>query len=123
MEKIKGYKGLIVWQKSILLTDTIYAVTKSFPKEEIYGLTSQIRRSAVSVPSNIAEGSSRHGTSEFIQFLSIVKASLAEVDTQLIIAEHQNYISAKQMKELDTLITEIDAMLYSLILTLKRKKS
>jgi len=85
-EKVKSYRELLVWQKSIELVDEIYKVIKMFPKEETYALCDQLRRSAVSIPSNIAEGQARQHTGEFKQFLFIALGSLAELDTQLVIA-------------------------------------
>ena len=85
---MKTHRDLDVWKKSVSLVTSIYEITKSFPKEEIYGLTNQIRRAAVSVPSNIAEGSARQGNKEFIQFLYIALGSLTELETQLIIARN-----------------------------------
>ncbi len=90
---MKKHKDLDVWKKSILLVTLIYDVTKGFPNEEMYGLTNQIRRSAVSVPSNIAEGSARQGDKEFAHFLYISLGSLSELETQLIIANNLNYLS------------------------------
>src|SRR5262249_3045343 len=90
---MRHYKDLLVWQKAIELVTQVYIVTRSFPREELYGLTSQIRRAAVSVPSNIAEGQARLSPGEFRQFLGIARGSLAELDTQLIIAEKLGYIT------------------------------
>ena len=90
---MKHYKDLLVWQKAIALVTQVYVVTRSFPREERYGLTSQIRRAAVSVPSNIAEGQARLTPGEFRQSLGIAKGSLAELDTQLIIAENLGYLT------------------------------
>lgn len=84
---IKSFKQLIVWQKSILLVKEIYEITKKFPQNEMYGLVSQMRRSAVSLPSNIAEGYKRRGIKEYLQFLSIAEASSAELETQIIISK------------------------------------
>jgi four helix bundle protein len=81
MAKLQGYRDLIVWQKSMTLTKQVYSCTRSFPKEETYGLTSQIRRAAVSIPANIAEGQARNSTGEFLQFLGIARGSLAELET------------------------------------------
>jgi four helix bundle protein len=83
---VKSFKDLIVWQRSIDLTMEIYRLTRGFPREEMFGLTSQLRRAAISIASNIAEGQSRGTTGEFIQFLGIARGSNAEIDTQLIIA-------------------------------------
>lgn len=87
------FKNLTVWQKAIALVTRIYVTTQLFPREELYGLTSQIRRAAVSIPSNIAEGQARHTSREFRHFLSIAKGSLAELETQLIIAENLGYLT------------------------------
>src|SRR5712692_6834223 len=81
--KPKHYKELLVWQKGMTLAKIVYRLTSRFPQEERYGLISQMRRAAISVPSNIAEGQARRGTNEFLQFLSIAEGSLAELDTQL----------------------------------------
>ena len=89
----RNYKDLIVWQKSMELVVVVYEATKVFPKEELYGLTSQIRRAAVSIPSNIAEGQGRESKKEFFQFLSIAYGSLREVETQILIAERLSYIN------------------------------
>ena len=91
---MKHYKDLLVWQKAIALVTQVYVLTRSFPREEWYGLTSQIRRAAVSVPSNIAEGQARLTPGEFRHFLGIARGSLAELDTQLIIAEKLGYLAA-----------------------------
>ena len=92
MEFSSHYK-LDVWKKSIDLVSDIYLLSKDLPKEELYGLTGQLRRSAVSVPSNIAEGAARKNKKEFTQFLYIALSSLAELDTQLIIAENLGYLT------------------------------
>jgi four helix bundle protein len=83
MKKIRNYRDLIVWQKSIALVTEVYSITRLFPKEELYGLISQIRRSAVSIPSNIAEGYGRYSTNDYIRFLQIAIGSLYEFQTQL----------------------------------------
>ncbi|MDO8492135.1 MAG: four helix bundle protein [bacterium] len=110
---IKEYKDLIVWQKSILLVKDIYLITKQFPKEEVYNLTSQMRRSAISVPSNIAEGYCRRNKKEYIQFLGIASGSAAELETQIIIAKeiysHSDYVKA------ESLLQEIRKMLFVLV--------
>jgi four helix bundle protein len=90
---IKGHKDLDVWKKSVDLVVELYKITASFPKEEIYGLTSQMRRAAVSIPSNIAEGAGRRGNKEFVQFLHISLGSLAELETQIIIAGRLQFIA------------------------------
>ena len=85
-EKAGGYRDLLVWQKGIVLAKEVYRLTRTFPSDEKYGLVSQMRRAAVSVPSNIAEGQARRSTKEFIQFISIAEGSVAELDTQLVLA-------------------------------------
>src|SRR2546430_4096545 len=84
--KPKHYKELLVWQKGMNLAKLVYKLTMRFPAEERYGLTSQLRRAAISVPSNIAEGQARRGTNEFLQFLSIAEGSLAELDNKLLLS-------------------------------------
>lgn len=112
--QINSYKDLIVWQKAMDLAQEIYRLTKSFPKEELYGLTSQLRRAAVSVPSNIAEGQARQGTAEFLNFLSIAQGSLAEVHTQLLLAQRFQYLQPPDAVRAAALIEEISKMLSSL---------
>ncbi len=92
---MKTLKDLEVWKKGITLVTDIYVLTKNFPKEEVYGLTNQLRRAAVSIPSNIAEGAARQSNKEFIHFLYIALGSFVELDTQLIIAQNLNYINEK----------------------------
>jgi len=112
---VKSYKDLIVWQKAMDLAVMIYLVTKSFPKDEQYGLASQLRRAAVSIPSNIAEGHARTSTAEFKNFLSIARGSLAEVETQLLIAVRLNYIEQGQWANLMYILTEINKMTNTLM--------
>lgn len=119
MEKVKTYKDLIVWNKSIELVRLLYEITKAFPKEELYGLTSQMRRSAVSIPSNIAEGAGRSTRKDYGQFLYIAYGSAFELETQLIIAKELGYLGAAEFEELSTLLCEISKMLRSLIQKLK----
>jgi four helix bundle protein len=102
-KEMKTHKDLDVWRKSVALVENIYALTGSFPKEEIYGLTNQMRRAAVSIPSNIAEGSARQGNKEFANFLHIALGSLAELETQLIISNNLGFHSNKNIfLELET---------------------
>jgi len=113
--KVKDYRDLKVWQKGIEIVDRIYAITTTFPKDELYGLINQMRRAAVSIPSNIAEGFVRHHTKEYKQFLYISLGSCAELDTQLIIANRRNYITKKKLEELTEDINHETRMLVSLI--------
>ncbi len=117
--KINSYKELIVWQKSMDLSRKIYILTKSFPKEELYGITSQIRRSSVSIPSNIAEGYARKSRKEYIQFYSIAYGSVSELETQLILARDFGYIEEKDFTETENLLHEVAKMLHVLIIRLK----
>jgi len=94
---MKSFRELKVWQAAMELVEKIYQVTKEFPKEELYGLTSQVRRAAVSVPSNIAEGHTREHLKEYLHHISMAQASLAEVDTQLEIGKRLRYISAGRL--------------------------
>ena len=120
---IYSYKDLIVWQKSINLVVHIYELTKKFPREEIYGLTSQMRRAAASIPANIAEGSSRGYLKEYISFLSIAYASGAELETFLIIAKKLNYLSTPEQTKITEQLNEVMRMLNVLIRRLKDKRS
>lgn len=93
--KVKSYRDLLAWQKAMDLVEAIYTITRSFPNEEIYALSSQMRRAAVSIPSNIAEGQSRRSSKEFLHHLSISNGSLSELETQILIAERLAYLSAE----------------------------
>ena len=104
-KKIKSFKDLEIWKKGIKLVEDVYAVTKTFPKEEIYGLTSQLRRSAVSIPSNISEGSARFHDKEYKKFLYVSLGSCAELTTQIIIASRLKYIDKTKA---DTFLYNID---------------
>ena len=117
---IKSYKDLIVWQKSMTLVKEVYNYSKSFPEEEKFGLTSQMRRCSVSVPSNIAEGWGRFSRKNYIQFLRISRGSLYELETQVLIAKELNYINESDF--LENLIVEISKMLNSLIKKLEEKQ-
>jgi len=113
--KIKSYKDLNIWKRSIGVVEDIYKITKNFPKEEIYGLTSQLRSSAVSIPSNIAEGFARFHNKEYRQFLFISLGSCAELSTQIIIALRLGYFENKEANQLLNEIDEVSKMTMSLI--------
>ena len=119
---MKTHRDLDVWKKSVSLVTLIYDITKGFPKEEIYGLTNQIRRAAVSVPSNIAEGSARQGNKEFVQFLYISLGSLTELETQLIIAKNLHFLSEENFEFLMSKQKEIGKMLIGLIRYIKKNR-
>src|SRR3954469_13305502 len=95
-----SYRDLIAWQKAMAAVTKLYRATESFPKHEVYGLTSQVRRTAVSVVSNIAEGQGRNTPRDFHHFLGNAKGSLIEVETQLLVAKNLDYLTEKQFKEL-----------------------
>jgi four helix bundle protein len=113
------FRKILVWQKSISLVTKIYKTTSTFPKEEMFGLTSQIRRSSVSVPSNIAEGSGRESSKDFLRFLYISLGSIFEMQTQLEIAKNIIYINEEEFNLLYEDSREIERMLASLIRKLK----
>ncbi|MCF6207464.1 MAG: four helix bundle protein [Sulfurovum sp.] len=113
-----GYENLDVWQKSITLVTDVYTLVRLLPKEERYSLADQIRRSAVSVPSNIAEGSSGNSKKEFVQFLYIALGSLCELETQLVIAQNVGYLN--DITNIKQEMTIIKKMLNALITSLKK---
>ena len=111
--KTKSFKDLIVWQKAYRLVLEVYKITKNFPKYETYGLTQQIRRAAISLPSNIAEGYGRKHKAEYQQFFSIAYASLLEVETQYLLSLDLNYMNKNEI--IENLIKEVGSMLYRMI--------
>ena len=118
---LNNYKELNVWQKSYSLCLHLYQVTKSFPKDEMYGLTSQIRRSAVSIPSNIAEGYGRKTTPEYVRYLYIAYGSVCELETQAMLAGDLGYVGKKRLQDLRGEIGDIERMLKALIKSLESK--
>lgn len=118
--KLKNYQELIVWQKAMDLVEEVYKASRTFPREEIYGLTSQIRRAAVSVPSNIAEGQGRRTTADFLRHLSIAHGSLREVETQILIAERLKYVTRGTCQEVMNLAGEVGRLLNGLINSLAK---
>lgn len=113
-KKASDYKDLLVWQKGIALVKRIYSISGGFPADERFGLTAQMRRAAVSIPSNIAEGQARHTTREFIQFVSHAEGSVAELETQLIIAVELGYCKTAEVSDISDVILELRKMLNSL---------
>lgn len=111
MTYIKSYKELIVWQKSIKLVKEIFILTNKFPKSELYGLTSQMRRSAVAIPSNIAEGYGRKSSKEYAQFYSIAYGSALELETQIIISKELSFTPLTNFDKVDLLLEEVSRML------------
>lgn len=118
---IKNYRDLIVWKKSMELVTKVYVVTKTFPKEETYGLIPQIRRSSISIPSNIAEGYGRHSTNDYVRFLQVARGSLYELQTQLEICLNLDYLSKQRFEEIYEQSREIERMLCSLITKIGHK--
>ena len=116
--KVKSYKELQVWQKGIEIVDKVYSMTEAFPREELYGLTSQMRRASVSIPTNVAEGFVRHHTKEYIQFLHVALGSCAELETLLVIAARRKYVTSSNLDELSEAIDHETRMLVRLIQTL-----
>lgn len=121
MEKISGFKELRIWQAGIVLAKLTYAMTRSFPKDEAYGLASQMKRAAVSVPSNIAEGSRRQSTKELIQFLRIALGSLGELETQTIIAFEVGLITKDDLALMEENCTTIARGIVKLQQSLKTR--
>ena len=111
------YKNLMVWQQAILLATEVYKLTSTFPKSEVYGLASQIRRAAVSIPANIAEGYGRSTNTDLVHVLYMTLGSSNEVDTQMVIAMNVGYITREQYEAMDAINAEINAMLRALIKT------
>lgn len=119
--EIKTFKDLKVWQKAYSLVLEVYKASKNFPSEERFGLTSQIRRAAVAIPSNIAEGYARRYLKQYIQFLYIAYGSGAEIETQLMLAKDLGYLKEEKFKELIERYYEIERMLMGLIKALEKK--
>lgn len=119
--KIKSYRELIIWQKSIQIVTNIYKLTRNFPKEEIFGLISQMRRCAVSVPSNIAEGFGRNSQGDFKRFLNIALGSTYELQTQIEISMNLDYLNIVNYKTLMESCLELEKMINSLVGKIKAK--
>lgn len=116
---IRNYQELIAWQRAMDLVESVYRTSSTFPKEEVYGLTSQVRRASISVPSNIAEGQGRSTTRDFLHFLCVAQGSLKELETQILIAQRLGYLAHP-----DALLDQVLAvarLLSGLINSLKRK--
>ena len=110
-----SFRDLLVWQKAMLLVTDVYRATETFPSREMYGLTNQVRRSAVSVPSNIAEGKGRLSKKEFVQFLATARGSLCEMQTQLEIARNLGYLETENFDRLDMQSREVGRIINGLI--------
>ncbi len=119
--KINSYKDLIVWQKAMELVKKIYLLTELFPRNETYGLVSQMQRAAVAIPSNIAEGYLRNHKKEYIQFLSVALGSAAELETQILICKSLPKLNKINFSDAEALLTEILKMLYVMIERIKKR--
>jgi len=115
----ESYRDLIAWRKAMDLVTEIYRVTRAFPRDELYGLSNQLRRAAVSVPSNVAEGQARFSSKEFHHFLSQARGSLVEIETQLTIAQKLNYLTSTQTQPLLDRAAELGKVLNGLIASIK----
>ncbi len=115
MSEIRTYKDLLIWQKGIEIVKETYLLCKEIPSDEIFGLQSQIKRSSISIPSNIAEGWGRNYTKNYLQFLKYSRGSLLELETQIIIAKELNFISTESFNKIQNLITEESKMLNAFI--------
>jgi len=120
--KPRSYKDLFVWQKGIWLVKKVYLLTQAFPETEKFGLISQMRRAAVSIPSNIAEGQTRHTRKEFVQFISHAEGSVAELETQIVIGVELGPSALTETQEITTLTTELSKMPDSLRRKLETKQ-
>lgn len=120
---MQTHKNLKVWQRSISFVTEIYRITRDFPKEEIYCMALQLRRAAISIPSNIAEGSARKNTKEYIQFLYIALGSASEIETQIIISINLGYIMHEKVGGMQSELEEIIRMLVGLIKSLSDKNT
>ena len=115
MSTIKSYKDLLVWQKGIVIVNEIYLLCTDLPKDEMYGLQSQMKRASISIPSNIAEGYGRNYTQNYIQFLRMARGSLLELETQIIISKELGFIKTDKFNQIINLITEENKMLNAFI--------
>ena len=120
-EELRSYRDLRVWQKGMDLAAEVYRLSKDWPKEELYGLTSQVRRSAASVPANIAEGYGRQSTASYSQFLKIARGSLKELETHLLLAERIGLVARGNCREVLEQADDLGKMLGGLIKAVERK--
>jgi four helix bundle protein len=121
MEEKKTYRDLIVWQKGMDLAEAVCKATMTFPKEELYGLSSQLKRASISIPSNIAEGQGRYSRLDFVRFLRYSKGSLSELETQLTLARRLDYLSAEKENTFLDQATELRRLLNALIGSMNRR--
>jgi four helix bundle protein len=112
---VKNFKELIVWQKAMDVAELVYGLEKELPRKEVYSLCSQLTRSAVSIPSNIAEGQARRSSKEFVQYLSVARGSAAELETQLLLSVRIGYLDSSDVIETQNILNEVVRMLNALI--------
>ncbi|HEY6109093.1 MAG TPA: four helix bundle protein [Gemmatimonadales bacterium] len=120
---VRSYRDLLVWQRSLDIALRIYDATAPFPRSELYGLVAQMRRAAVSIPSNIAEGHGRHHLGEYLHHLSIANGSLMELETQVIVSSRRRYLSEKEVRALLASCAEVGRMLAGLTRALSRGRA
>ena len=120
---VRCYEDLILWRKSLDLAAAVHDCTRHFPRSEAFGLASQLRRAAISVPSNVAEGSARGSTREFVYFLRVARGSLAELHTQLHLARREGYVSDQKFEKLSDDLDEVGRILNSVVSGLKRRQT
>ena len=119
----RSHKDLILWQKAMALATAVHRLTGTLPRQELFGLSSQLRRAAVSIPSNIAEGTARRSTREFLAFLHIARGSLAELETQLLLAEKIGYLKETALLAVWPSVHEVGRLLNAVIRGLRRRES
>jgi len=119
---IETFKDLLVWQEAMNLVETIYLQTRNFPKEEMYGLTNQVRRAAVSIPANIAEGNGRITRKEYLRFLYIANGSMKELETHLLIAERLNFLTKESLEKIQVKLQTVGKLLTTLRKSLALKQ-
>ena len=122
MTHIQSYKDLLIWQKGVALVKSVYLLCEQLSKEEVYGLQSQMKRAAISIPSNIAEGYGRNYTKNYAQFLRIARGSLLELETQLIISKELKLVGNKLYQKVQALITEENKMLNAFIKSISKER-
>ena len=120
MTSLQSYRELVAWQKSMALAETIYRLSSQLPREETYGMRSQLTRAAVSIPANIAEGQARHSTGEFLQFLSVARGSLAELETLLTLCGKLNLLPRESVQSASSDCEEVGKLLTGLVKSLRR---
>jgi four helix bundle protein len=118
---VRNYRDLILWQKAMDLVEMVYRVTANFPQDELYGLRSQMRRAAVSVPSNIAEGDGRESSGDFLRYLAIANGSRREIETQTLIAQRLGYLTERQCSDVLALTSEIGRVRQGLVDSINRQ--